>query len=626
VLEAAYLHPLTAKSKPELLTEALAEASVVFATRGDAHSRVQETLVHAGRPDLPVIAAPSIYFPGFHPDVVYPGPDGERPELPMGNANSAILLAAWREGLGVEQAIGLFRDEVYGALGYYEMFALAKDGLVKECARAGFDVNPLMGCWLEQEAFVYLPLHPKIHVLRDIAMTQLRLAQLHDGTPSPQAVEDELSRNLIWPVYPEIARKLGMDGDYIFHPKNMRGVPRAHLEPMGLETFVERTYSCFRQTPPNLSAFARLSDPRLEKLRRFIGSRPLARANNPYRNLSAEHWWAKAVAEPAPEDVDPVIGAKFTIGKHDKVATAGSCFAQHISRRLVKSGFNYLVTEEAPPECSDPVGNDYGVFTARFGNIYTVRQLLQLAGRAYGSLQPALGAWEVPGGYVDPFRPRIGGRPFASLDHLRVSREAHFAAVREMFEAADIFVFTLGLTEAWRALADGSVVPLPPGVVGAELPADTYVPHNFTVVEVLEDLQSLVQLFRRLNPRVQILLTVSPVPLVASFGNEHVLEATTYSKSVLRVAAGETAKNNAHVGYFPSYEIVTGSFNRGRYFADDLRKVTEAGVDHVMRVFLRHYAGIDVPAALSAGETQRFQSEASAALEVLCDEEEIRSQ
>jgi hypothetical protein len=39
--------------------------------------------------------------------------------------------------------------------------------------------------------------------------------------------------------------------------------------------------------------------------------------------------------------------------------------------------------------------------------------------------------------------------------------------------------------------------------------------------------------------------------------------------------------------YFPSYEIVMGSFARGAYFGDDLRSVTDDGVDHVMRTFFR---------------------------------------
>jgi hypothetical protein len=61
-------------------------------------------------------------------------------------------------------------------------------------------------------------------------------------------------------------------------------------------------------------------------------------------------------------------------------------------------------------------------------------------------------------------------------------------------------------------------------------------------------------------------------------------------------------EKNDWVHYFPSYEVITGAYTRGRYFAEDLRNVTEEGVSHVMRLFLSHAAGIvrPVPASTPA--------------------------
>jgi hypothetical protein len=227
------------------------------------------------------------------------------------------------------------------------------------------------------------------------------------------------------------------------------------------------------------------------------------------------------------------------------------------------------------------------------------------------------------GGYVDPFRPRIGGKPFGSLEVLRADRKRHLVAVRQMFEAADVFVFTLGLTECWMSRHDHAVVPLPPGALGAKVSADAYEPKNFTVAEVIADLQGLLNKLELTNPKLRIVLTVSPVPLMATFEDEHVLAATTYSKSVLRAAAGEIAQKNANVAYFPSYEIITGSFNRGRYFAEDLRQVTTSGVDHVMRSFLKHYAARLPQSLQPVSDREQFEAEATAAMEIVCDEEEI---
>lgn len=126
---------------------------------------------------------------------------------------------------------------------------------------------------------------------------------------------------------------------------------------------------------------------------------------NPYHGRPDFTFWKQSVTDcPA---VDPVVSATFAIEKSDQIATAGSCFAQHIARTLVAEGYSYLVTERFE-ENTAATDENYGVFPARFANIYTVRQLIQLFQRAYGlSTAQAQFARGRQGGYVDLFRPRI---------------------------------------------------------------------------------------------------------------------------------------------------------------------------------------------------------------------------
>lgn len=338
---------------------------------------------------------------------------------------------------------------------------------------------------------------------------------------------------------------------------------------------------------------------------------------HPYANLPDHAFWRRVVSE----DVDPVIEAPFRIGLQTPIATAGSCFAQHISRVLSEKGYNYLVTE--------PEGEDAGVFPARFGNIYTPRQLLQTFDRAYAVFRPTDQAWRRPdGAFVDPFRPRICASGFSSAQEVEAERRGHLAAVRAMFESCEVFVFTLGLTEAWVSTRDGAVFPLAPGVAGGE-PGDDYAFHNFTVAEMVADLDAFLRKLRLVNPGVRVILTVSPVPLVATYEPRHVLVATTYSKAALRVTAEMVAEADPDVCYFPSYEIITGPQARGRYFADDLRTITPEGVDRVMAVFSRHFLAQEAsgvgretppgPASLSAADQARYDLLAA----VVCDEEAL---
>lgn len=106
---------------------------------------------------------------------------------------------------------------------------------------------------------------------------------------------------------------------------------------------------------------------------------------------------------------------------------------------------------------------------------------------------------------------------------------------------------------------------------------------------VRDDLFAFINALRQVNAGCRIILTVSPVPLIATYANAHVRCSTTYSKSVLRVAAEEASERFPSVAYFPSYEIIVGHYNKGAYFEPDLRSVTAAGVDHVMRCFFRNF-------------------------------------
>ena len=347
--------------------------------------------------------------------------------------------------------------------------------------------------------------------------------------------------------------------------------------------------------------------------------------SHPYRDLPGSAFWRRAVASLPENEVDPVIEVPFTIGRETPIATCGSCFAQHIARVLTERGYNYLVTERSPEDGAD--AETYGVFPARTGNIYTVRQLLQTFSRAYGLFRPADTAWRrEDGAFVDPFRPQIQAAGFASPEALEADRKRHLAAVRAMFEDCEVFVFTLGLTEAWLSARDGAVFPLAPGVAGGEMGPD-YVFHNMTVEEMTADLREFIRRFRVVNPAVRMILTVSPVPLVATYEPQHVLTATTYSKAALRVVAETVSRSEPDVCYFPSYEIVTGPQARGRYFAADLRSVTDEGVARVMGVFGRHFlAEVGTGAARAAAVTELSQADQQRLEQlsaVVCDEEAL---
>ena len=351
---------------------------------------------------------------------------------------------------------------------------------------------------------------------------------------------------------------------------------------------------------------------------------------HPYADLPDRNFWKSAVAEVHPLELRGLYTKRFDIAQTDRVACAGSCFAQHIGRQMKRRGFNYLDTETPPESLAEErrLAFGYGMYSARFGNIYTARQLLQLYREAFEDYRPAVRAWADNGRVYDPFRPSIEPNGFASEREMRTLRDGqHLPAVRRMFQKADVFVFTLGLTEAWMDREDGAVYPVCPGTVAGQFDPDRHVFKNFRFGEILADMTTLIEVLKVLNSGLKILLTVSPVPLTATATDRHVLAATTYSKSVLRAVAGELYETWEHVDYFPSYEIVTAPSNRGMFFKPNMREVAPAGVDYVMSHFFSQHEAPQTAAPEAeiapATAVKRSRPKARDVEDIACDEEKL---
>ncbi|MEQ9260146.1 MAG: GSCFA domain-containing protein [Roseovarius sp.] len=351
--------------------------------------------------------------------------------------------------------------------------------------------------------------------------------------------------------------------------------------------------------------------------------------DSPYSDQPDYAFWRRAITEIEPGAVDPVARADFKLAADCQIVTSGSCFSQAIGRYIGAAGLNFMNCEPGhklfPALLSQEHG--YGVFSTRSGNIYTPRQLVQLFDRAYGDFKPTEDVWRSPeGAWIDPFRPQIEPGGFRCERAYWLDRSEHLAAVRRMFETLDVFVFTLGLTECWSNRDDGAVYPLCPGVVGGTFHPERYELLTLGVDETVADLHAFYDRLARVNPHARAILTVSPVPMQATALDRHVLVSNTFSKSVLRVAAGMVCDARETVSYFPSYEIITGPQARGQYYNDDTRTVAREGVERVMRVFFRHY--FDLIPDFSRAEPTRPAVEAHIAeldrlADLLCDEDAL---
>ncbi len=307
---------------------------------------------------------------------------------------------------------------------------------------------------------------------------------------------------------------------------------------------------------------------------------------NPYENLPSSAFWRTGVTNN--DGLADIHRPKWELKKTDLVVTMGSCFAQHIGKKLKSLDFNV-------PYFDDPKNVKSVAFSANYGNIYTVRQALQILQEADGSFKPSEIAWKTEHGYVDCLRPNVMDTDFKTIEELQQCRDIHLKSCMNAIEKLDVFIFTLGLSEAWLIKECGRVLPVVPGLLGGLFNPDKYVFKNFSFLEIKEDLDSLISLITKIRQgrSFKVLLTVSPVPLTATAEPRHVLVSSTSSKAILRAVADEVSNANDFVDYFPSYEIVTNPKTIQFNYEDNLRTVKKSIVDEVMNIFECVYAALD---------------------------------
>ena len=319
---------------------------------------------------------------------------------------------------------------------------------------------------------------------------------------------------------------------------------------------------------------------------------------NPYSDLPSYAFWKSGVTQENPYGINNIYKKKFDIKPDTLIATAGSCFAQHISRHLKNNGYQVIDEEKAPPGLPDELHQKYGfsMYSARYGNIYTVRQLLQLAQEVAGERKPKDYIWEKNGKYYDGLRPAVEPNGHDTKKEVIEHRNFHIQRVKEVFTKMNLFIFTLGLTEMWVHKESGTVYPTAPGTLAGKFDQNIYEFKNAQFKEIMSDFYEFLKTLRKIRSHrnLNFILTVSPVPLTATASGKHVLLSTVHSKSILRTVAGELSNTLGNIDYFPSFEIVNNPRLHSSGFQDNLRSVRNETVQMVMRHFSAEHPAIQI--------------------------------
>ncbi|MGH6777948.1 MAG: GSCFA domain-containing protein [Bradyrhizobium sp.] len=240
------------------------------------------------------------------------------------------------------------------------------------------------------------------------------------------------------------------------------------------------------------------------------------------------------------------------INKNSRFFTMGSCFARNLAKSLRDSG--YLSHHM---EISEYINTTF-------------------ANRVFVD-------WLTDADVDDAIRDRI-----VELLPPGANKEDTLQVIKD----SDVFILTLGVAAAFFERATGDFVLPRPSALNSRALAEKYLFRTTSVGENVDNVLYLIKFIRNVSPHTKIVVTVSPVPLLASFEFESAVQADCLSKSTMRLVAHEVVShsNIPNIFYWPSFEVFrwAGS-NAGDYFAADdgaAWHVSEEKVAGTIRAFV----------------------------------------
>lgn len=195
-----------------------------------------------------IVYYPSIEFTAYHPDLVYilRTASGSVVKSPVGDYHSALAFLCYSVGLNAEQTVARFNERVFARLGYFanSLWTTSERNLLDSGRNTGLPVERYFRSWVRRGCFMYSVNHPKLFVLADLAAGALASCGV---TADPRLCEDYVPNDIllgpVWPVYPEIAARFGLNGSYHYKEASAADGTCPYFD---LKRFVETSFIFYR--------------------------------------------------------------------------------------------------------------------------------------------------------------------------------------------------------------------------------------------------------------------------------------------------------------------------------------------------------------------------------------------
>lgn len=245
----------------------------------------------------------------------------------------------------------------------------------------------------------------------------------------------------------------------------------------------------------------------------------------------------------------------YSIESRSRVVTIGSCFADVMGHRLRDHKLDVL---------ANPFGTIF--------NPVSIAKLLTMA--LQGTLPDENRYLERDGIWVHfDFHSSLYAH---SRDELRIKLNHVLAETGTAIRQANFLLLTFGSAVVYRHIETGKVV-----ANCHKIPGSLFEKYLYSYDYLIDDLKRLFRMLHKVNPKLKVILTVSPVR-----HTRDTLPLNSVSKSTLRVAAHELTVWNDWVSYFPAYELMTDDLRDYRFYEADMIHPNEQAHDYIFGKFV----------------------------------------
>ncbi|MBK9106855.1 MAG: GSCFA domain-containing protein [Saprospiraceae bacterium] len=256
--------------------------------------------------------------------------------------------------------------------------------------------------------------------------------------------------------------------------------------------------------------------------------------------------------------VFPPIQNKCKIHYHQRIYTAGSCFAQEISSRLEICKINNI--RHPFGIVFNPMSFASQIEKLMDAHIYHVEDLIERDG-LFHSLDHH-GSYSKSDGIL-------------MLDEINNGIQTS----RVQLAQAAYMIITLGSAHYYLHKGKNQIA-----ANCHKIPPSEFIKERAGTDQIIFALTGAFQKIKVFNPDIKIILTVSPVRYLRDG-----FEENSCSKAILLLSCDELSRNLENVDYFPSYEIFMDDLRDYRYVKEDLIHPTEAAVDYIWTYFTEAY-------------------------------------